>query len=163
MRCTSPDARRISDLGQIRIALKDFRFDHGKYPATLQELQETYMTTVPVDPKTNHPYLYGTNGVRTDFRLGATLENKHNSALESDIDESAYGVDGTDPNYVVGPDKDTDGWDTSRSSDEGSFTGGSVSPEEFKNAASSALKNSGFPSVETGNGSGNGSGGGVGN
>lgn len=96
------DAKRKSDLEQIRAALEQYRADNGSYPATgwqlstsgsswLTGLVPTYMDAVPVDPKntgagpTTNPYGYvyaywstnycNNNSPGTEFILVANLES----------------------------------------------------------------------------------------
>ncbi len=93
------DARRITDLKQIQLALELF-FDAQTTPAYpiatvtcdatnthgLQVLAPTYIPTVPRDP--NGPcYVYASIPAPiTAYHLGATMEDLTNQALNSDRD-----------------------------------------------------------------------------
>lgn len=99
----SRDARRISDLKQIQLALELY-FDgagNGQYPlattsgcsATLAnglELLQTngYLPQIPHDPSSAAIcYQYATpGGTRTTYHLGGTLEETTNQALNGDKD-----------------------------------------------------------------------------
>lgn len=107
------DARRISDIAQIQLAL-ELVFDRcGTFPGTGILTSSTavctgtlgyYISTVPTDP--TNPYLYVSNG--TDYVLQAKLEN-YNDALDDDSDSAQVtatglpqptgGCDDTAPNY----------------------------------------------------------------
>ncbi len=94
------DAKRKSDLEQIRSALEQYRADNGQYPATgwvvstagnswLPGLVPTYMDAVPIDPKNVggfpqvNDYVYGyfsqswcgNNTPGSEFILAAYLES----------------------------------------------------------------------------------------
>jgi prepilin-type N-terminal cleavage/methylation domain-containing protein len=105
----SRDARRITDIKQIQLALELY-FDGdgaGQYP--LAEARSTancnpgtselglevltagnYIPQVPVDPNLANPndcYAYASvTGTRTDYHLAATLEDSGHSALSGDKD-----------------------------------------------------------------------------
>jgi hypothetical protein len=44
------------------VALRRFRLDHGAYPASLDELAPSYLTTLPLDPFTDRPPEYSRDG-----------------------------------------------------------------------------------------------------
>lgn len=83
----SRDAKRISDLEQVRSALEMYRTDNGFYPDTgtgfksLSDLESSlvsaYMPSVPVDPK-GDPYWYSPLGAAApyyNYCVCAKLEN----------------------------------------------------------------------------------------
>ena len=91
------DARRISDLHQISLALENY-YDAAKgtdgagttqaYPTAITTLAPTYLTTEPKDPTTGASYTYNSAGcspANQKYILKATLEN-YQAALASDID-----------------------------------------------------------------------------
>jgi prepilin-type N-terminal cleavage/methylation domain-containing protein len=95
------DARRISDLKQIQLALELY-YDNtqSEYPDALSDLAPAYIATVPEDPQTSDPYDYGNltgagagctraGGVCSNYILGATLEDGANSALAQDVDTAS--------------------------------------------------------------------------
>lgn len=101
----SRDARRISDLKQIQLALEMYADAHsGSYPIgadfnTAIGVLKTdgFMPQVPVDPlnDTDHKYLYaalvlGSGTSCTSYHLGAKLEEATtNPALKSDVDAAS--------------------------------------------------------------------------
>ena len=110
------DARRISDLKQIQLALEMYYDANGsEYPDALSSLAPTYISTVPTDPQTGVSYNYGNltsaaascavaTGVCSSYILGATLEDSANAALNQDIDGTpAEGSSCADAAYCVQP------------------------------------------------------------
>lgn len=117
------DARRISDLKQLQLALELYYDSHPTtgYPTTAQYaanlVSEGFIAVVPTDPQTGAAYLYSAHGALTvcsSYHLGSTLEITNNSALSSDADLALAaqgavctggGTDfaGTDPIYDVRP------------------------------------------------------------
>ncbi len=84
----SRDAKRRSDLEQVRSALEMFRTDNGFYPAgsttgfrLLTDLESalvsTYMPSVPADPKSTSAYYYSPLGTAPyyNYCICASLEN----------------------------------------------------------------------------------------
>jgi len=93
-RLKSRDARRISDIAQIKIALEVyFDANDSAYPTDLADLiTPGYLPVVPTDPVTGSAYQYaalGSGASCTDYHIGATLEEATNQALDSDIDATA--------------------------------------------------------------------------
>lgn len=111
----SRDAKRISDLKQLQLALELYFDDNSStYPATLAPLVTGgYIPTIPRDPN-DVAYSYaalGSGALCTSFHLGATLENSNNPALDNDSDAaagtactgSAADFAGTEPMYDLTP------------------------------------------------------------
>lgn len=108
------DARRISDVKQLQLALELYYDGNGsEYPNALADLTGTYISVVPRDPQ-NTDYLYDNltsagatcliaSGVCTSYVLGAILEDDTNGALGSDIDGTIVSTTCTDPTYCVQP------------------------------------------------------------
>ncbi len=102
----SRDARRKADLEQIRAALEMYRSTNGSYPTptvsctfagTIADASNTYLTTVPKDPKCNtYTYYYTTDG--TAYTLGTSLE-----APKTDETTCVAGQCGGNCNYCLGP------------------------------------------------------------
>lgn len=95
----SRDAKRKTDLEQIRAALEMFRSNSSTntYPTTgLSELTAptVYIQSVPKDPK-DPTYSYYYLGSASDYTLGAYLENGGTTC--------AVGQCGGNCNYCVGP------------------------------------------------------------
>jgi len=119
------DARRLSDLKQIQIALELY-YDSGggTYPndiyAATGSLTPTHIASVPKDPRTNAVYNYqnlsSTGGACTtsgtvkcpNYVLGADLEDAAHPAFANEDINGVKGsgtdsVDCTDPKYCVMP------------------------------------------------------------
>lgn len=75
------DARRKSDLQEIRIALAAYFTDKKSYPSTTEGitvLSPDYIKAVPHDPKSGHPdYNYTSDGYT--YVIYATLENSNDA------------------------------------------------------------------------------------
>ncbi len=110
----SRDARRISDVKQIQLALELYFDSNANYPTSTAALTPTYIATNPIDPQSKAIYSYaalGSGSTCSSYHLGATLEGTTHTALDSDIDASTGtvctngGTDfaGTDPIYDVKP------------------------------------------------------------
>jgi prepilin-type N-terminal cleavage/methylation domain-containing protein len=101
-RAKSRDARRISDLGQIQLALELYFDSASTYPTTtpaavvgsnLNVLTPTYIPKIPTDPTpTTKSYYYG--GSATTYVLGTILERDDNPALKTDADATAFSFTG---------------------------------------------------------------------
>lgn len=103
----SRDARRVSDIKQIQLALELFADSNSsEYPDTIAGLVTTYIGVEPKDPSTQVGYAYNNltttgvecaiaSGVCTEYRLGATLEQAGHTALSGDDDTD--GAIGTGP------------------------------------------------------------------
>ena len=118
-RIKSRDARRITDIRQIQLALELY-YDgagNGEYPDegasnTVPSALQTsgYIPQIPVDPSTGAGYSYvnltnssGTacavaSGTCTFYQLGAVLEVSGNPALTGDADKDLSGAGGLDGN-----------------------------------------------------------------
>jgi type II secretion system protein G len=102
------DARRISDIRQIALALQLFREDNTAYPqnayAATGSLIPTYVRAVPTDPNGGN-YLYGVDNATSaqNYVLGATLEVGTSQVLTdpNDIDGTVYVINCADPVYCI--------------------------------------------------------------
>lgn len=110
----SRDARRISDIKQIQLALELYFDSNAAYPTVTSALVPSYIAANPTDPTTGAIYSYsalGSGAVCSSYHLGTTLENTTHTALDADIDASAgtactgsaADFAGTDPLYDVKP------------------------------------------------------------
>lgn len=110
----SRDARRISDIKQIQLALELYFDSNANYPTSTSALVPTYIAANPTDPTSGSVYSYaalGSGSTCSSYHLGATLENGSHTALNADIDAAAGTVctnggtafDGDDPIYDVKP------------------------------------------------------------
>lgn len=114
------DARRISDLKQIQLALEMYYDSNSsEYPDTLSLLAPTYISQVPTDPSgggaCSGAYCYdnltnaaGTcsvsGGVCSNYVIGATLEDPTSNVFGSeDINSNVGVVSCVDPVYCVMP------------------------------------------------------------
>ena len=111
------DAKRISDIKQIQLALEMYYDDNSNYPTEISSdnlVTPGYISQIPTDPSTGAAYTYaalGSGATCSSYHLGATLESSTHSALDTDADASAGTVctgggtafDGTDPIYDVKP------------------------------------------------------------
>lgn len=97
----SRDAKRISDVGQIRLTLELYYDRYLRYPVALSSLVTSeFFSMLPVDPidKTAYPYhVLAKNGkAGQSYVLGASLENKENGVLATDKDTADTVVHGND-------------------------------------------------------------------
>jgi prepilin-type N-terminal cleavage/methylation domain-containing protein len=97
------DARRISDIKQIQLALELYYDTNNVFPSnnTSTTFDPTLLTgpgfipVVPTDPLTNTAYRYtayaaagGNSGTCISYHLGATLESANHTELARDVDIS---------------------------------------------------------------------------
>ena len=94
-RIKSRDARRVSDLKQLQIALQLYYDANASFPTTtLAVLTPTYIATVPQDPVGQTAYFYdpmqvsgsGSTQVAGGYHMAATLEDSSSQLLQSDSD-----------------------------------------------------------------------------
>lgn len=87
----SRDAKRISDIKQLQLALEFYYDAEGGYPSdisTANLVTPGYIATIPTDSGTAYSYTaIGTGCV--DYHIGATLEDTGHSVLDSDVDAAA--------------------------------------------------------------------------
>lgn len=89
---SSRDARRQTDLSQLRTALALYRDQQGNYPADLDELaSSSALTQLPTDPSDDSLYGYTTSTAGAgDFCLAAELEST--SSMPDDNDTDCQGL-----------------------------------------------------------------------
>jgi len=105
------DARRISDIRQLQLALQMYYDINGAYPTTTEGLVKlttptAYITAVPVDPQNSSAYSYCAPAT-LGYHLGSPNVESRSTALDSDADVisdgctsgSFSGADGSGP-YV---------------------------------------------------------------
>lgn len=85
------DARRVSDVRQLQLALELYYDKNNAYPqvADLDSstlVSDGFLAAIPHDPsdQDDYSYAYAANG--TDYHIGATLEDSGNSAKNGDAD-----------------------------------------------------------------------------
>lgn len=98
----SRDARRVSDIKQLQLAL-ELSFDsEQQYPATTSALvTQGFIPQVPTDPLPDQSYVYAASGT-TSYCLGATLEDPDHVAIDSANSACVTSLGGT-VNYAVAP------------------------------------------------------------
>jgi len=83
------DARRISDLKQIQLALELSYDANGSYPTALDTtsiVTPGYMAALPQDPTDDTAFGYVRTGSGSGYVIGVQLEGAGNSVLSSDYD-----------------------------------------------------------------------------
>ena len=108
-RSKARDARRVSDIRQLQLALQMYYDSNGSYPAALSNLATTFIAAVPLDPDGTSSYQYCVSAAK-GYHLGTKSGGLENAGgpLASDADAAAAdcasgGFAGTDPVYDVTP------------------------------------------------------------
>lgn len=72
----SHDARRTSDVEQMRQALEMYRSDNGTYPVNINALIPSYIAVLPTDPRYNatEPYSYQAANSNYGYCVCARME-----------------------------------------------------------------------------------------
>jgi len=125
----SRDAKRVSDIKTLQLALATYYSDNLQYPTTINSLVPAYLPVLPRDPKATGTCVSGTEsscykyyGYRSGsgacnasnpailYQLGAVLEDTGNSALLDDVDFNFSGYtacnNGADANGFLGTSND---------------------------------------------------------
>ena len=90
-RIKARDARRVSDVNQIQLALEQFFDKCHAYPVSLSlsanctggTTFSNFISVIPQDPSTHALYDYSTNSTHTDYVLHAALESNSDALLDS--------------------------------------------------------------------------------
>ena len=118
-RVKARDARRVSDVQQIKLALELYNDSKGYYPTALTDVvgssNGASLSVLPKDPQTDASYAYAANAASnaTSYHLGANLEQSdtQTSLLKSDrdFDSSSWtgGFKGADAGTCVSGTQDT--------------------------------------------------------
>lgn len=78
------DARRLSDLEKIRVALESAKQIGSTYPSTIASLVTAgYLDKIPTDPKTNLPYVFSRPTTST-YYICATVELSSSATSDTD-------------------------------------------------------------------------------
>jgi len=93
----SRDARRISDIKQLQLALEMYYDSNNGYPTSTAALSPDYLPVQPTDPQTSSAYTYAVSGT-SNYVLRSTLEASHN-ALSSDVDGTVFSTDCADASF----------------------------------------------------------------
>lgn len=107
------DAKRISDLAQIQLALEQFFDKCRHYPNGISltstygsycQPLSTYISVIPKDPSSGASYDYGVDSDYLDYVLRASLETT-NSATADGLSGTVYTLscDPSSTSYCVGP------------------------------------------------------------
>lgn len=82
----SRDARRVSDVKQLQLALELYYDDTGSYPTknSFKNLSPRYLATIPSDP-TGGNYNYSFCAIDS-YHLGISLEGQGHTSLNNDAD-----------------------------------------------------------------------------
>ena len=95
------DARRVSDMGQLQLALEMYYNDNTAYPLTADTLSplvtDGFLPILPVDPSNSSDYPYSSDG--TTYCVGTTLEGSN----IPDNNDSACVTSLTGVTYAVSP------------------------------------------------------------
>ncbi len=104
-RLRSRDARRVSDLKQLQIALELYYSNCNVYPTTLVTSAATgcpagttlgsFIGTIPTDPSTSVVYFYaglGTGATCSSYHLGAVMEANTAPGISQDADAAIAGI-----------------------------------------------------------------------
>lgn len=75
------DARREADIQAIQAGLEFYYEENGRYPYLLDQLSPQYISTIPVDPKTNFPYEFTSGGLT--YEVCTQLEAKKEKCVSS--------------------------------------------------------------------------------
>jgi len=110
-RSRSSDAKRISDMKQLQLALELYHERSGAYPTgdyktTAQELVDTGMlVNIPEDSKSkirSYRYVYIADQDGESYLLRAKLKDKNHSSLSYDLDGTIFLQECNDPYYCLG-------------------------------------------------------------
>jgi len=109
----SRDAKRVSDVKQLQLALELYFDAEGGYPDALTKLSPDYIPSDPVDPLDDAAYEYNaytsagidssdtndcdeSSETCTTYHLGSSLEADSHTSLDSDSDTTGGTVKGAD-------------------------------------------------------------------
>lgn len=104
----SRDARRVSDMKQLQLAMQLYYDASSSYPVALTSLAPVYIPSIPTDPVGQAAYFYDglpvgcAAGACSSYHLATDLEDQNNQALNADLDTS------TDTG-IIDSGSDTDG------------------------------------------------------
>jgi type II secretory pathway pseudopilin PulG len=86
-RSKARDARRISDIRQLQLALQMYHDVRGVYPGALRDLTTptAYIDAIPKDPQDEADYKYCAPAI-LGYHLGSAKMENYNTVLDSDAD-----------------------------------------------------------------------------
>jgi type II secretory pathway pseudopilin PulG len=108
----SRDAKRVSDIRTIQLALETYYNDNQSYPTsiTTSPFIPTYMTTLPTDPTNSGVYTYKYSSYKSGGGIscgGSTIVRYHLAAVMESCDSSAGA---SCPTYNGDSDWTSPGW-----------------------------------------------------
>lgn len=108
-RAKGRDARRISDIKQIQLALELYYDSRGYYPLTIgtqtssQLVTDGFIASLPVDPSNNNVYHYAPYAASSNaaicsgYHIGTSLESgSTHTALQTDADNTTLAIVGVE-------------------------------------------------------------------
>lgn len=91
------DGKRVTELVDVTHALYLHAQERGVYPEHLEALlANSYITTIPADPKTGRRITYAAARDGSRYYLGANLESRRSGFLQLDSDSNRVGFFGDD-------------------------------------------------------------------
>ena len=91
----SRDARRVSDINQLKLALELYYDSNGNYPTNLAVLATNgHIAAIPTDPQNQTAYAYCADSGGTRYHLATILEQESHSALENRVGANSTWCDG---------------------------------------------------------------------
>jgi len=88
-RAKARDAKRISDIAQIQLALEQYFNKFGVYPGLQTSLVSDYISVLPKDPDSGLTYTYKSSNDKYDYVLSANLEYVNGATADS-LPEDPY-------------------------------------------------------------------------
>ncbi len=82
------DAKRISDIRTIQLALEEYYSDNGFYPTLLSSLVPTYLPAMPGDP--SYATIACTNGTQSSCYKYVAIGSSSNNCTGSNVPESYH-------------------------------------------------------------------------
>jgi len=83
------DAKRISDIAQLQLALEQYFNKFGVYPDLQARLVSDYISVLPKDPDSGLTYTYNRSNDKYDYVLSANLEYVNGATADS-LPEDPY-------------------------------------------------------------------------
>ncbi len=89
------DAKRISDLSQIKLANELFFDSNRRYANATSELVPDFIPNWPTDPLASNPYYdYTSSTTASYYVVSATLEDSNHQVLSGDVNGDQTGENG---------------------------------------------------------------------
>lgn len=104
-RARARDGKRVSDIGQIQLALELYRESNGRYPTAIYDnpkFNDVYSPTTPKDPNVGSYFYSVSNPNGFNYHLGAVLEQVSPDKYDTDADLPLQAQRGWSPVGRVG-------------------------------------------------------------